>query len=271
MQIISSNPAPFRAPVPTGICSVPVLERNSSERERGETSFPPVPTLLATRLQLELLLCDRSVDLRAAAGIILNDLGATLEIFRRAGEECGTDSNTGGAAIRLEDCLASLGTETWMDAVCANAVERAAGSSNKLLELTAFWEHARSLAYACWLLAEGTEGICPNEAYLVGLLHEAGKLPELLDWELPTAFGAESCWTAQSIAHLATYWQLPQYLQAVIATITSPSSSPSRWSTLLRTAHAWSRGEESFLSPTAELSFHLTSSGIFRSDLAYRP
>ncbi len=239
MRMTLPNPAPFRPPLRP---LAPAI--HAFERERQVTLFPPVPTLLATRLQLELLLCERSVDLRAASGIILNDLGATLEIFRRAGEECGAEWNAGAVASRLEDCLALLGTEAWMDAVCANAVERVAQSSAQLSELSMFWEHGRSLACACWLVAEHTEGMCPNEAYLVGLLHEAARLPELLSWEMPLGLEEVARWTAQA---LATSWHLPEYLHSVIAA----PALPSRWNTLLRTAHAWSQGDATFLSHTA--------------------
>ena len=227
-----------------------------------ETLFPAVPTLFATRLQLELLLSDRSVDLRAAAGIILNDLGATLEIFRRAGEEAGAGQEP---FSRLEDCLASLGTDVWIEAVCANAVERVAVDSAQLAEITAFWEHRRLLAYACWLVAERTEGVCPEEAYLVGLLHEAAMLPALLGWALPqeTWGGGDQYrqggWSDAPAALLAAHWQLPEYLHSLIAAphlspAAAPSqlqSAPSRWRALLTTAYAWSRGEDCLLSHTA--------------------
>ena len=224
--------------------------------------FPTLPTLLATQLHLELLLQEQSVDLAAAAGVILNDLGATLEIFRRAREE-----NAG--AERIEDCLASLGTDAWLDAVCGNSVERVATANNCWSELTAFWEHGRLLAYACWFLASRLEGYCPEEAYLVGLLHEADKLPALLRWAparpeaqtpriftrdpLPSRLMASemeapsTCHTTQSSTNLATHWRLPAYLQGLLAA-REPSTV---WDSLLDMAHAWSRGEECLLGQSA--------------------
>ncbi len=229
--------------------------------ESSAALFPAVPTLFATRLQLELLLAERSVDLRAAAGIILNDLGATLEIFRRAGE----DADAGQPPHdRLEDCLASLGTDAWMEAVCANAVERVAPDSARLAELTAFWEHGRLIAYACWLIAEQMEGVCPEQAYLAGLLHEAAALPALLGWTLEPdtrpAAGTQASRSGPSAALLATYWQLPVYLHSIIALPgASPgvlpgsggANAPARWRAILAAAHAWSRGEDCLLGHTA--------------------
>ena len=226
-------------PNPTAASPVGRLPQCALGQDLKAGAFPPVPTLLATRLQLELLLGERSVDLRAAAGIILNDLGATLEIFRRAGEdgECAADR-------RIEDCLASLGTEVWMEAVCADAVERVAGSSRHLAQLTAFWERSRSLAYACWLLAEDAGDLCPEQAYLVGLLHEARRLPAMLGWDCPPgpemSVGAAHAvlpWNEATVARLAVHWQLPEFLRATV----TGSCAPPCWRELLEDAHAWLR------------------------------
>ncbi len=213
---------------------------------KAPLAFPSIPTLLATRLQLELILGDSTtpVDLGEAAALILNDVGATLEIFRLAGEECCDSSDTQGVASRLEDCLASLPTQVWMDAVCADAVERLADTTAELTRLTGFWEHARLLAYACWVVAEHMDGVCPEEAYLVGLLHEAGELPQLLGWELPRGGTQRS--NMHLLTLLAEHWRLPAYLRAVVA---APAAVPV-WGDLLETAHAWAEGE-GFLGCTA--------------------
>lgn len=226
---------------PVKVLGVAAVESNSYAADvcfhqtavRLERVLPAVPTLLATRLQLELLLHSKghaSIDLRAATSILLNDLGATLEIFRRAGEECSPGQS---APVRVEDCLASLGTETWMEIVSAQSVERVPGGS----ALTAFWEHGRLLAYACWLVAERTEGFCPEQAYLAGLLHEVGRLPAVLGWH------GSGQYPRDSAAALAAHWHLPFDLRSLIA---SPSA-PSRWTGLLATAHAWARGEDCLL------------------------
>ena len=219
-----------------------------AELPAHEEASLAVPTLLATRLQLQLLLSERTIDLRAAAGIILNDVGATLEIFRRAGEEGAGDTGAGESAsltLRLEDCLAALGTDLWMESVCAHAVERVAVHGGQLPRLLAFWEHSRVLAYSCSVVAEHTEMVCPEEAYLVGLLHEAAQLPELLGWD--KRFHGASRIVPQASA-LGAYWHLPPHLRAVVA---GASSMPAPWRHLLQVAHSWSRGEQCPLSYTA--------------------
>ncbi len=175
-------------------------------------------------MQMELLLAERSVDLRAAAEIIRNDLGATLEILRLAGREAGGTA----PSARMEDCLAVLPTAAWMEAVSTEAIERVAATEIRLGELTAFWERARAFAYACWLVAEHTDGICPEEAYLVGLLRDAAQLPALLGWP---PYGA-------SPAQLAEHWQLSELLSLVV----TGGRLPAAWGTLLHHARAWSQG-----------------------------
>lgn len=207
-----------------------------------------VPTLLATRLQLQLLLSERTIDLRAAAGIILNDVGATLEIFRRAGEEGAVEGGAGetpSLALRVEDCLAALGTDLWMEAVCAHAVERVAVEGEQLPRLLGFWEHSRVLAYSCSVVAEHTEIVCPEEAYLVGLLHEAAQLPKLLGWD-PHPHGTTR--TGLQASALGAHWHLPPNLRAVVS---GPAFMPAPWRRLLQIAHSWSRGEQCLLSYSA--------------------
>lgn len=219
--------------------SVAVLRSRDTNSEAAP-SFPMLPTLLSTRLQLQIALSDHSVDLRAATSVLLNDLGATLEVFRRAGEE---RASADPVSARLEDSLACLGTEVWMDIVSAEAVERVAGSEAELADLTAFWEHGRLLAYACWLVAHRMEGICPDDAYLFGLLHEIGRLPRLLGWS-----GTEKDMVdAAVVEELAEHWHLPQRLRAALAL---PGSVP-RWGQLLETAHAWARGGDCLLRDSA--------------------
>lgn len=210
---------------------------------QADLQFPALPTLLSTRLQLQLALSDHSVDLRAATGVLLNDLGATLEVFRRAGQE---RASADAGSARLEDCLASLGTDVWIEIVSAEAVERVAAGEAELAELTAFWEHGRLLGYACWLVAQRMEGVCPDDAYLFGLLHEMGRLPGLLGWDGMTQDGGDGG-DAAMVSQLAEHWHLPDRLRAALAV---PASVPS-WAQLLETAHSWARGGDCLLRDSA--------------------
>ncbi len=191
-------------------------------------SVPRLPVLLATRLQLELLLGGPFVDLSAAAGVVLNDIGATVAIF-----QCAARELDGEVPERVEECLASLASEAWVDAISSEAVERLARTAEEQKELLDFWERARLLAYATWTCASEQEEICPERAYLVGLLHELHRLPELLRWE------------PSGSAQQKTAWKLPEFLHALLDAPALPAS----WAQLLSRAHAWLQGEPVMLEP----------------------
>jgi hypothetical protein len=196
--------------------------------------FPAVPTLLATRIQLELLLSEPLIDLRDISAAVLSDPGATLQVLRLVGMEYGAEN---GAAmsrpIRMEDCLASLDARVWFEAICAATLEadrdaRANAESPAPAELCAAWEHAREVAQCAMELAERMDGYAPEEACLVGLLHELEDLPELLGWDRRLFPGLRSA------EQMARAWSLPRPL---ILCSEKPSESDRYWAVLLNEAH----------------------------------
>ena len=135
---------------------------------------------------------------------MLSDVGATLQILRLIGEEypCEEDRPT-----RIEDCIVSLDSASWYGAICASSLE----DNNEALEL---WQHFRRVALHARELATRVEGLPPEEAYLVGLLCELGRLPEVLGWDAHTSSYLSEHETAGIL--LADYWRLPPYLLAAI-------------------------------------------------------
>ena len=183
--------------------------------------FPPVPAMLATRLQLELLLGERLIDLKAVSTVILRDPGATLQVLRLFGTEHGTAPMR---PMRMENCLAGLEARMWLEAVCSATLEISAETP----EICAAWTHAREIARYAMSLAETTEGYSPEEACIVGLLHELEDLPALLGWERKL-FPA-----AASAARMASAWNLPRCLVLCSET---PEESDRYWHKLLGEAH----------------------------------
>ncbi len=178
----------------------------------ADDALPQTPILAATRLQLELLLQERSVDLKNMAEIILADAGATLQVLRLIGEEYPGEEER---PTRIEDCIVSLNRERWYEVVCA------AGTSHSA-PLLAEWQHCRRLAECARELARCMDGFQPEEAYLVGLLFRLGKFPRLLGWR-PVGDLAR---VSLADAHLgedhavslmlAEYWHLPAYLLSAL-------------------------------------------------------
>jgi hypothetical protein len=201
--------------------------------------FPPVPSLLTTQLQLELLLSEQAIDLRAVSNVILSDPGATLQVLRLFGAEFGADygSQAPGAGsilpilpvlpIRMEDCLASQEAQAWLDAICAATLE----ASPALPEICAAWAHACDIAQCAMHMAEHMNGYAPEEACLVGLLHELEDLPALLGWDR-RLFSVP-----RSAAEMASAWKLPRHLLLCSEASEQSEQSDAPWRTLMAEAH----------------------------------
>ena len=222
---IDSLPQPTRALSP--LCFLV-----EEERDLCAEPLPDIPVLLSTRLQLELLLQERVLDLRAVSEVILQDLGATLQILRLVGEEYGGADDR---PIRIEDCIACLDVQVWFDAVSSITLvqnSHAAGA----------WQHARQIGRYAEQLAGLEEGLRPGEGQMVGLLHEIGRLPELLGW--PRAFLP---YEDRSVlgAMLAEQWRLPGCVLAGVREHQAESSpTESQWAMILRAAHACAQQED---------------------------
>ena len=192
--------------------------------------LPDVPILLSTRLQLELLLQESALDLRAVSAVILEDLGATLQILRLVGEEFGCGEER---PIRIEDCIACLDTRTWFEAVSAVTLEQNSRAADA-------WQHARQIGRYAEQLAGQEDDLRPGEARLVGLLHEIGRLPELLGWQRPAGTQENRTFVATM---LAEHWHLPGcILDAGQEDQAAPSAS--QWTVILRAAHACAQQED---------------------------
>jgi HD-like signal output (HDOD) protein len=199
----------------------------ASKAERLADALPVIPTMIGTRLQLELLLQETTVDLSAISEVILSDPGATLQILRLIGEEYPTGEDR---PTRMEDCLASLNMEHWYDAICASSM-----SPNS--QVLAQWQHARRVAQCARELAMCVDGMAPEEAYLIGLLCEVGKLPQLLGWN---SCGDSVTEQDAFALMLADYWHLPAYLLRAIqdqqAQNRHTHQSSTRWGEILQMA-----------------------------------
>ncbi len=218
---------PIRALLPPGF---------AIEDEPSADPLPHLPILLSTRLQLELLLQEPALDLRAVSEVIVEDLGATLQILRLIGEEYGLAEER---PIRIEDCIACLDTKTWFGAVSKMTLEQNSQAADA-------WQHARQIGRYTEQLAREQEGLRPGEGRLVGLLHEIGKLPELLGWRSRDRAREES---AAIGAMLAQHWHLPACVLAAARELQAESEpSASQWSTILRAAHACAQQEAAKLS-----------------------
>jgi len=200
----------------------------SAVQELGKSeiirSLPAVPVLSETLLLMELVIRKRCVDLAQVSGLILTDLGATLQVLRLAGRECNFPPNL---PYRIEDCISDLGPEACLEAMAQHTITRCTRHS----PLLAMWEHAREISGLCATIARQTsENLNPEDASLVGLCHELGELPAALGWHciLPV----EKHRAGFKIAHA---WGLPPCVLQFFSRSTAKSSN--QWSGLVDRAH----------------------------------
>jgi hypothetical protein len=120
---------------------------------------------------------------------------------------------------RMGDCIASLDAGNWFQAISARtfACDRAHAAT------TSLWNHCRLVAQYAHLFAESLDGVSPEEAYLVGLLHEIAEIPGVLGWSNGDALSAME-------------ESLPLFVLAAIRSMNDPSSS-SPWKIIVNAAH----------------------------------
>jgi len=182
-----------------------------------------VPVMPATVLGLEILLHEPCIDLQMASELVLSDVGATIQILRLVGREYELATEH---PCRMGDCLASLDAGTWFDAISARtfACDREHAATSSL------WNHSRLVARYAQLVAESLDGISPEDAYLVGLLHEIEAIPHVLGWP------DEGPGSRESAALLAMEGSLPLFVLSAVRSM-NDSYSPSRWRLVLSAAH----------------------------------
>jgi hypothetical protein len=202
--------------------------------------LPDVPVLPETLLMMEFQLRENSVDLRRFTDVVLGDLGATVQILRLAGQEYGSSDD---CPVRIEDCISDLGLTA-----CLNAAARGtfAGGVQQRADFE-IWTHSREIAKHCRLIAEEMTGsvnrgsINPDQAYMAGLLHAIGALPEFLGWQR----GEVADGRVLSALKLSDRWCFPHYLKDFFNEMLIPGYDP-RWSQFLSAAHqlagaSWAR------------------------------
>ena len=150
---------------------------------------------------MELIICGSSVNLAQVSQLVLSDLGATLQILREAGHEIAMG---GGRHERVEDCISGLGLDRCFEAMARCLITRSTHSAS----VYSAWDRAREIAATSRFVAEMLGlNIASEDAYLVGLTHGIGNLPEILQWDWRRKFGGDSDLAGLRIAEA---WYLPQ-------------------------------------------------------------
>ena len=197
---------------------------NQNRRAKMSTDLLDcVPVMSATVLGLEMLLCESYVDLQMVSELILSDVGATIQVLRLAGREY---ENAAERPNRMGDCLASLDVDTWFSTISAHTFV----CDQEHAATTAVWKHCRLIAQYAQLVAESIDRVRPEEAYLVGLLHEIESIPRLsgLPHGRPMAKGESALLGSEEV--------LPHFVASAIRSMNNTSVA-SVWSFILASAH----------------------------------
>jgi hypothetical protein len=198
------------------------LEHKAPAMERAGF-LDEVPVMTSTVLGLDMLLNGLFVDLRMASELILGDVGATIHILRLIRREYGIAAER---PSRMVDCIAGLDVSVWFAAISA----RTFVGDRKHAATTAVWKHSRLVAQYAQLVAESLEGVSPEDAYLVGLLHGIEAIPAALGWPHCGRGGR------QHDVVLAMGDALPPFVLAAMQS-NKDSSAPSVWNSILTAAH----------------------------------
>jgi hypothetical protein len=186
-----------------------------------------IPVMSATVLGLEILLHEPCIDLQMASELILSDVGATIQILRLVATEYEFATEH---PSRMGDCIASLDAGTWFDAISA----RTFACDREHAATTALWNHCRLVAQYAQLVAESLEGVSSEEAYLVGLLHEIGAIPNILGWP------SEDQATGELAPLSAMEGSLPPFVLSALRSV-NDSCCSSTWKFILTEAHELAR------------------------------
>ena len=217
----------------------PRLNKIVSLRSKPEECLPEVvdipanvPVLPETLLSLELKMGELLVDLIEVAAIVRSDPGAAVHVMNLAGREA---SPTAEIAQRIEDCISILDLQQCFKAMS----EKTAAWTTDRAIMRGVWEHAREIAQLCRALAaESMDDTNPEDAYMVGLFHELGSLPGILEWN-----SANSDYSDEDFVglELAKSWSLPTCVQEYFSN-RGTLDQFCKWSEIVGQAHRLSSG-----------------------------
>ncbi len=193
------NPLPI--PFPQGL-----VLRHFEKRPFATRRFV-MPALPGTVVQLDLLLNSRTWDLDEVTNLVRSDLGLTIEVLRR----CRFQAEEPDAPWRISDCVVQLGSS--LRDIAVPLVFSPQAPSTAVQRTETCWRMSRIIASAAEAVSRSMSDldVDPEEAYLAGLTHALGELPEVLD----SVGYYDRELLPESAAELARLWNLPDCCTAM--------------------------------------------------------
>lgn len=191
---------------------------------RRELPFPDgVLVLPGTLFALELLLQEPRIDIGLAAELLLNDVGAVIQVLSRVGREYSWAEGVPG---RMAECVAALDLGDLLNSFH----DRTMVHRGRHAAVAAVWEHCAAVASYASMIAEATGDVSAEDGYLAGLLDDRGAIAAVLGWPPCNGkrLGAGETLSAEKI--------LPRAVDSAFNQV-SESRRPERWKYILDNAH----------------------------------
>jgi hypothetical protein len=120
----------------------------------------------------------QATDVEALTRLIQSDLGLSIQTLRLARSEMPR----GNELWRISDCVIHLGPRLLRHVrpLCY----RTGGYEDSYAKVEAFWKHSKLVASVAEATSAYLHGlnVNPEQAYLAGLMHNLGRLPEIVDY-----------------------------------------------------------------------------------------
>ncbi len=193
------------------------------------SDWADLPVLPSTQLRLELVLLADPPSLREFTVVFREDPVAVLRLFALAAGLAGAPLVSAPAdPLRLQDLVVTLGKQDLLQAFCQQPPARDTQAATAL----AFAAQAAAMGWLCRTIAE-TIGLPAEEAYLVGLLHGIGSLPEQLGQNISQETTRDRCGV---LSTLCRRYALPSSLQQTLEEVYS-QEAVSPWTAVVHAAY----------------------------------
>lgn len=197
-------------------------------------NIPSMPVVLSQSLNL---IEDPNSNVKQIAALISKDMALTAQVLKLVNSAYyGFPSQI----TSIDKAMALLGFNTIKNLILSVSVKSMMMTNSG----KALWEHSIRCAVACQMLSKSLGGIDPDEAYIIGLLHDIGKtVMENVNKEAfkeivrLTSLGADSLQAEQmfyGFTHtdigkaLVEKWKLPLVVGSAIRYHHNPLASPSK-------------------------------------------
>jgi putative nucleotidyltransferase with HDIG domain len=169
MALVMPTDAPPQLPLDLAVPRSSSTQRLHSIVEKG------LPPFRQTALELTKALGEASPDLKKASKLIAADPTLSSQVLRMCNSPLlGLHSRV----ISIDRAAALLGPERLRSLALTSSVADFAGKALSDSQMSGFWQHSFMAAMLSQFLAEKWKYFDKDQAYIAGLLHDIGRVPE---------------------------------------------------------------------------------------------